>query len=119
MGRYSGVALDNVIINSGKVTGLQGSAPVTKTAAYTVGAADDFIIMNGSGSLALTLPAPARSAGRSIVVKTIAAFTVTSASSNVVPLTGGSAGTAILAGTAGKWARLVSDGTNWVIMSGA
>jgi hypothetical protein len=118
MGRYTGVALDNVIINSGKVTGLQRSAPVTKTAAYTVGAADDFIIMNGAGSLALTLPAPARNVGRSIVVKTIAAQTVTSASSNVVPRNSATAGTAILAATAGAWAELVSDGTNWVIMAG-
>jgi len=118
MGRYTGVALDNVVINSGKVTGLQRSAPVTKTAAYTVGAADDYIIMNGSGSLALTLPTPARNAGRSIKVKTVAAQTVTSASSNVVPRAGGAAGTAILAATAGAWAELVSDGTNWVIMAG-
>jgi len=118
MGVYSGIALDNVVINSGRINGMQRSAPVTKTAAYTVGAADDYIIMNGSGSLALTLPSPARNVGRSIMVKTVAAFTVTSASSNVVPKAGGAAGTAILAGAAGNWAELVSDGTNWVVMSG-
>jgi hypothetical protein len=33
----------------------------------------------------------------------------------VVPLAGGAAGTAILAATAGKYATLVSDGTNWII----
>ena len=47
------------------------------------------------------------------------AFTVVSASSNVVPLTGGAAGTAILAATAGKWCTLVSDGTNWITMQAA
>ena len=52
------------------------------------------------------------------MIKTIQAQTVVSASSNVVPLVGGAAGTAILAATAGKWATLVSDGTNWVIMQG-
>jgi hypothetical protein len=34
-----------------------------------------------------------------------------------VPLAGGAAGTAILAATAGKWADISSDGTNWVIMA--
>ena len=29
---------------------------------------------------------------------------------------GGAAGTAILPATVGKWATLVSDGTNWIIM---
>jgi hypothetical protein len=50
------------------------------------------------------------------MIKTIAAFTVVSASSNVVPINTASAGTAILAATAGKWATLVSNGTNWVVM---
>jgi len=57
--------------------------------------------------------------GRELNIKTITANTVVSASSNVAPLTSATAGTAILAATAGKWARLVSDGTNWRIMSGS
>lgn len=117
MGRYTGIALDNVTINSGTVVGLRGTVPVTKTTAYTVGPTDQYLIVNGGASVALTLPSAARNAGRSIKVKTIAAFTVTSASSDVIPLAGGAAGTAILAATAGKWAELVSDGTNWVIMT--
>ena len=56
-------------------------------------------------------------AGREVVVKTVQAQAVNSASSNVVPLVGGAAGTAICAGVAGTWARLVGDGTNWVVMS--
>jgi hypothetical protein len=44
---------------------------------------------------------------------------LTSASSNVVPLAGGAAGTAILSATAGAWATLVSDGTNWIVMAGS
>jgi len=94
------------------------AAPATKTADYTVTASDASIICNGSGAIALTLPAASGCAGRWLTVKTIAAQAVNSASSNVVPLVGGSAGTAILTGTAGKWARLQSDGTNWVIMEG-
>jgi hypothetical protein len=61
--------------------------------------------------------APAAIGGNILRLKTTAAFAVNSASSNVVPLTGGAAGTAILAATAGKWCELVYDGTNWVIMA--
>jgi hypothetical protein len=98
-----------------------GSAPLTKTANYTVdsGATKDrTITFNGAASLTLTLPAAASWTGRRIRVRTIAAFTVVSASSNVVPLAGGAAGTAILAATAGKWADLESDGSNWLITAG-
>lgn len=55
--------------------------------------------------------------GRWLFIKTIAAQTVSSGSSDVVPITGGAAGTAILPATAGAWAMLQSDGTNWVIMA--
>lgn len=93
-------------------------APVTKTGNFTLAAAEQFVICNGSASITATLPAASAFPGRRIVLKTIAAFTVVSASSNVVPLDTATAGTAILAATAGKWAELVSDGSNWVIMSG-
>ena len=69
-----------------------------------------------SGTTTLTLPNAASYNGREIMVKVTTNKTVVSASSNVVPLAGGSAGTAILPATAGKWATLVSDGTNWIIM---
>jgi len=52
------------------------------------------------------------------MIKTVAAQAVNSATLNVVPLSGGAAGTAILTANAGRWATLVSDGTNWVIMNG-
>ena len=92
-------------------------APVTAPCtahAYTVAATDAYNITNDSATCTLTLPAAASFAGRRLVVKTTAAFTVVSASSNVVPQASATAGTAILAGTAGKYAELVSDGTNWV-----
>jgi hypothetical protein len=90
--------------------------PTTKTANYTQTALDGSLIFNGAASLTLTLLAASSVPGQWLTVKTIAAQTVVSASSNVVPQIGGAAGTAILAGTAGKWARLQSDGTNWIIM---
>lgn len=91
-------------------------APVTKTGNFTLADTENWVICNGSATLAVTLPAASGQVGREITIKTIAAFTVTSATANVVPLAGGAAATAILPATAGAWATLVSDGTNWIIM---
>ena len=95
----------------------QGNAPVTITAAtYSVAATDIYLIANRAGTVTLTLPTASSSTGRILTVKNVQAQTVVSASSNVVPIASTTAGTAILAATAGKFATLVSDGTNWVIM---
>lgn len=110
---FSGMSVDSTIK---VVNGFGRGAPVTKTTAFTVGATENFIIVNGTASVTVTLPSASTYTGREISIKTIAAFTVVSASSNVVPITSATAGTAILAATAGKCATLVSDGTNWVIM---
>lgn len=92
------------------------AAPITKTTDFTLAVTENWIICNGSGSITATLPAASSWTGREVMVKTIAAQAVVSASSNVVPLAGGAATTTILAATAGKYATLVSDGTNWIIM---
>lgn len=104
----------------GRMTGVGSGlvAPVTKTGNFTVGANENEIICNGSASITVTFPAALGWVGRKIRIKTRAAFTVVSAASDVKPIDTDTAGTAILAATAGKWAELVSDGTNWVIMSG-
>lgn len=104
---------------SGRMTGLCTGlvAPVTKTGNFTLGSNENEVICNGSASITVTLPAASSWVGRKVRIKTVAAFTVVSASSNVVPLAGGAAGTAILAATAGKYAELVSDGTNWIVMA--
>lgn len=91
--------------------------PVTKTAAFTLAANENMVICNGVASIPVTLPAASSAPGRTVRIKNIAAFTVTSATANVVPLAGGAAGTAILPATAGATALLVSDGTNWIIMA--
>lgn len=100
--------------------GASTAAPRTVTAATDTidagSAIDSSIIANRAGTVTLTLPAAASYAGRWLYVRTIQSQTVVSASSNVVPSVGGAAGTAILAGTAGKWAALQSDGTNWQVM---
>ena len=102
-----------------KTTGhFAGSAPVIITADHTVADSNYWLINNKSGSTCtLTLPAAASWTGRILNVKTIQAQTVVSASSNVKPIDTDVAGTAILTATAGQWATLVSDGTNWVIMA--
>lgn len=95
------------------------TAPTTITSStYSMVATDASLIFNGIASITLTLQSASSYPGRILYVKTIAAYAVVSASSNVVPIGSATAGTAILAGTAGKWAMLQSDGTNWVIMAG-
>lgn len=89
---------------------------VTDAATYTVLPDDaELIIDRAAGSCTLTLPAVTVEPGRILPVRTIQAQTVVSASSNVVPLAGGSAGTAICAGAAGAWARLVGGASNYLI----
>jgi hypothetical protein len=121
MGLYTGIALDNVTINSGVINAnrvtVSGNSPVTKTASFTVAATESHIVCNGAGSITVTLPAPASNVGRVLVIKTIAAQTVVSASSNVQPIGSATPGTAICTNTAGAWAMLVSNGTNWIIMA--
>jgi hypothetical protein len=100
----------NIADLASNVTGL---VRTITAAAYTVLDNDAFLIVNNAGTVTITLPAASTFPERSIVVRTITANAVVSASSNVVPLAGGAAGTAILPATAGKWAWLVSDGVNW------
>jgi hypothetical protein len=92
------------------------SAPVTKTADFTVAATDLWLINNKSGSTCtVTLPTASSYSGRVLHFQNYQAQTVVSASSNVVPLTGGAAGTSILLASSGDQTTLVSDGTNWLI----
>jgi hypothetical protein len=94
--------------------------PYVKTANFSVANGDTWLINNKSGSTCtVTLPAAATHSGRSLTFQNWQAQALVSASSNVVPQGGGAAGTAILDATAGNWATLVSDGTNWVIMQAA
>jgi hypothetical protein len=96
------------------------SAPVTKTADFTVAANETWLINNKSGSTCtVTLPSAASYVGRYLVFKNLQAQTLVSASSNVVLIDSTTAGTAILLAVVGNWATLVSDGTNWIVMQQA
>jgi hypothetical protein len=91
-------------------------APVTKTADFSVLVGEVWIINNKSGSsCTVTLPTASASTGRVLYFQNYQAQTLVSASSNVVPLAGGSATTAILEAVAGANTTLVSDGTNWIM----
>jgi hypothetical protein len=92
------------------------SAPATKTADFTVADNETWLINNKSGSTCTaTLPSASSYTGRVLHFQNYQAQTLVSASSNVVPLAGGSATTAILQAVAGANATLVSDGTNWIM----
>ena len=92
------------------------TAPVTvTTSTYTVGTTDVWIINNYAGTMTVTLPTAASYSGRVLNFQNYQAYTVVSASSNVVPIGGGSASTAILNAIVGDQCTLVSNGTNWVL----
>lgn len=91
--------------------------PVTKTTDFAIADGENDIIVNRAALCTGTFPSAANYVGREIFIKTIGAFAVVSASANIIPLVGGAASTAILAATAGKWAKVKSDGTNWIIMA--
>ena len=98
------------------ITGLTYSAPVTKTADFSVAASDLWLINNKSGSTCtVTLPTASSYTGRILHFQNYQVQALVSASSNVVPIAGGSAGTSILVASSGDQATLVSDGTNWLM----
>ena len=102
--------------STGKFTTLATNVVTNANATYTVLATDTTIIQTTAGST-YTLPAASSFTGRRLHIVTQFAGAVISASSNVVPIAGGAAGTAILAATAGKFALLQSNGTNWIIVA--
>jgi hypothetical protein len=107
-------------VNKLQVVGSFGrGAPVTKTVDFTLADTENWIIVNKGSSCTVTLPAASLWLGREFTIKVITAHTVVSASSNIVPANSATPGTAILSASAGAWATLVSDGTNWVIMANA
>ena len=119
-GGFSNVTVGTGLTFSAGTLSASTSAPITKTADFTVGAGETWFINNKSGSTCtVTLPTPSTNTGRQLNFKNTQAQTLVSASSNVVGLAGGAAATAILAASTGDWAALVSDGTNWIIMQAA
>lgn len=107
-------------VSASSVIAGTGGSPVTKTADFTVAVGETWIINNKSGSTCtVTLPSASTNTGRTLTFQNYQDQYLVSASSNVIPQAGGSAGTAILENVSGNWATLVSNGANWVIMQAA
>ena len=101
-------------VSNGSVGG--GTAPVTvTTSTYSVGTTDLWLINNYAGTLTLTLPTASSYSGRQLNIQNYQAFTVVSASSNVVQIDGSATNTSILLASSGDRCTLVSNGTNWVM----
>jgi hypothetical protein len=75
------------------------------------------VIIAGTSTVTLTLPSPATSTGQWLYLKSITAQIVQSSIANVVPLSGGSPGTAIFSAFANVWVNMQSDGTNWIVFA--
>lgn len=88
-------------------------APVLRSGTHTIQPGQNWIIATGASTV--TLPTASQWTGREIMFLTRTAAAITSASANVVDKTGTSTST-IVGATAGGWATLVSDGSNWIIV---
>lgn len=96
---------------------LQRNAPVSKTADFSVGDAENWIIVDKGSTAVVTLPTASSWTGREIMIKTIQNQAVDASATVVVSITGSVGVSGILSATAGKWATLVSDGSYWQIMA--
>lgn len=108
--------------NAGSGTYALTVTPQIPTADKTVQRGEMRIINNKAGSAnKMVLPTPTTCKGRQLTIINHQAQAVISSDgggapvSNVIAITGGAAGSAVLAATAGKWCDMVSDGTNWII----
>ena len=115
----SGVLTERYRIDSNGRNVFTGSVstgvPIQKTADFTLGVAENWIVNMKTGSgLVITLPNALTYAGRQLTITNWQAQTV-AASASVVVKNNAAAGTAILPATIGTWAELVSDGTNWIM----
>lgn len=86
-------------------------------ASRTVQKGEKSFLCDNAAGIVFKLPVNTGS-GRELDFTNTAAGAVTSASSNVIPLGGGAAGTAILAASTGKWCVMKDDATSgkWVIV---
>lgn len=115
-GNYN-VGIGKTALNKLDINGSFGrGAPITKTADFTLATNENWIINNkATTNCTVTLPAASLWTGREVMIQNYKALTVISVASDVVPILGGAATTAILAATIGKWCVLVSDGISWII----
>lgn len=129
-GNYSSLNVASVYVDSkipSSRSGLKTNGYISTSSVKTIVAAtysidsgavpDSAISFFTAATCTVTLPAASSFPGRQLKLRNTAAFAINSATSNVGPIVGGAAGTAILTATSGKWCDLQSDGSIWVIMA--
>jgi hypothetical protein len=77
-----------------------------------------YLKLNNNSTITVTLPTASLNTNKSITIKNVGTGAVNSNATNVEPLNSTSLGTAIMTSGGGKYATLVSDGTNWIKMTG-
>jgi hypothetical protein len=105
-GRIKTTALERVIVNS---TGTS----------ISLGTGVTWLNIHQDATVTVTLPSAASYRGREIIIKQTGSGVVFSASLNIIGFTtafNGSTQTAIINPAIWRFATLVSDGTNWIIM---
>lgn len=131
-GEYTGMAGTNVAKNNtirNASTGnyldtnndliIDGGYRAVGTTTFTIVDNIDYYVFAVGAGCTVTFPSPVYNRGRSITLLTQEAGAIISASSNITPRIGGSAGTAILPATDGAWAIVRSNGAQWrIFMSG-
>jgi hypothetical protein len=91
----------------------------TTATTLTVSVNTTWLNIHQDATVTLTLPSAATYPGKELIIKQTGAGNVVSASSNIIGFTtafSGSTQTAIIAPATYRFATLVSDGTNWIIM---
>lgn len=100
-----------------KVRWLDEGAPRIYTSNFTVTHYNNRFINDKIGAdQVVTLPDATLNTGRILSFTNRRAFNIISASSDVAAIADGVVGTLIVSDTAGKWAEIQSDGTQWVII---
>ena len=77
-----------------------------------------YVNINQNSTVTITLPSASGNIYKTLVIKNSGTGAVNSNAPNVEPLNSTTLGTSILVSGGGKYATLVSNGTNWIKMSG-
>jgi hypothetical protein len=91
------------------------ASPKSVGSPYTVLPGDTWLVCNGL--TIVKLPLASEWPGRELMLEQKSAFSVVSDTSNVINRVGNST-TIVVGPTAGGWATLVSDGSNWLALAG-
>jgi hypothetical protein len=104
-----------IFIGYGNETGTSQQTTITAFGTGT-GGTGTYTVANSLYVPSSEMSTPSIPAGKLLYIKTITNNAVNASAACVIPLAGGAAGTAILTATAGKWALLQYNGTNWQIL---